>query len=178
KLHFSVVRRNPIISMTMRDKLDFLLVSAAADCGAEIRSQCEVVELAVQSDGVELIAGGEKISAQFVVAADGAMSATARRAGWQETRNLIPALEYEVFVSDALLDRFGQTARFDFGVAPYGYGWVFPKKDHLSIGVLSMHRRSINLGAVFEQYLKAVGIDQIEKAERHGFVIPVKPRSG
>ena len=26
-------------------------------------------------------------------------------------------------------------ATFDFGALPHGYGWIFPKRDHLSVGV-------------------------------------------
>jgi geranylgeranyl reductase family protein len=177
-LHFSTTRKQPIVSMSMRDKFDFLLVSAAAEAGAEIQTECELLDLVTQADGVRLVTKERSLKARFVIAADGAMSTVARKAGWPETRHLIPALEYEVRVDSDTLNRFGLMARFDFGIVPYGYGWVFPKKEHLSIGVLSMRRHSINLGEIFQNYLKVIGIGKIESMERHGFIIPVRPRRG
>jgi geranylgeranyl reductase family protein len=164
--------------MTMRDRLDFLLVSAAAEAGAEIRTECELLDLETETDGVRLVIKDGSIKARFVLAADGAMSTVARKAGWPETRHLIPALEYEVLTDSDTLKRFSLMARFDFGIVPYGYGWVFPKREHLSIGVLSMQRHSINLTEIFKNYLKVIGISKIESMERHGFIIPVRPRQG
>ncbi|MBI4590348.1 MAG: geranylgeranyl reductase family protein [Candidatus Rokubacteria bacterium] len=177
-LHFSTQRREPMISMTMRDKLDFLLVSAARDSGAEVQPNCEVLDVAFHGDTVELATPRGPRYARFVVAADGAMSTVARKGGWPETRSLGPALEGEVFVSDAELGRLSQAARFDVGVVAGGYGWVFPKKDHLSIGVGSLRRGRLNLQAMFDRYLKLLGIETVTRLERHGFVIPVGPRRG
>ncbi|MEW6730983.1 MAG: geranylgeranyl reductase family protein [Acidobacteriota bacterium] len=177
-LHFVTQRSTPIVSMCMRDKLDFSLVIAAQEMGAKLQSECEVLDLKSSNEAVELKTSAGLRQARFVLAADGAMSLVARKAGWPETRDLIPALEYEVKVSNELLNRFGESARFDFGVVPYGYGWVFPKKAHLSIGLLSMQRRAINLNEMFMQYLRLIGIDKTESLERHGFLIPVQPRQG
>jgi geranylgeranyl reductase family protein len=177
-LHFSTRRENPIISMTMRETFDFLLVSAAIDAGAEVRSKCEVLDILTHTDRVELVARGGSLSARFVVAADGAMSVVARKAGRSDTGYLIPALEYEVFVDDDLLTRFARSARFDLGVVPYGYAWVFPKREHLSIGVLTMRRGSINLNEQFRRYLELLGIHTVLRLDRHGSLIPVRPRKG
>ncbi len=177
-LHFSTKRKDPIISMTMREKLDFLLVSAAKDAGAEVRSSCEVLNVVTHADGVELVTCKGSLLARFVVAADGATGVVARRAGPSDTRYLIPALECEVFVGDDLLTRFSQTARFDFGVVPRGYAWVFPKKEHLSIGVLTMRRGPINLNEMFDRYLELLGIHTALRLERHGSLVPVSPSKG
>ncbi|MEP9410377.1 MAG: geranylgeranyl reductase family protein [Candidatus Brocadia sp.] len=175
-LHFFTKRQEPIISMTTREKFDFFLVSAARDAGADIWSECNVIDPVIQADKIELITSKGVLSARFVVAADGAMGVVAKKTGWQETRYLIPALECEVFVADNVLKRFCCAARFDFGIVPNGYAWVFPKKEHLSIGVLSMRRTPINLNEIIEQYLKLIGIDKITELKRHGFLIPVSPR--
>src|SRR5207302_1671077 len=61
------------------------------------------------------------VTAAFVIAADGATGELARLGGWGDGRHLIPALEYEVRVDDATLDRFARAPRFDVGVVPHGY---------------------------------------------------------
>jgi geranylgeranyl reductase family protein len=175
-LRFSVIRSEPIISMTMRDKFDFILLSSAEVAGTTVFSECKVLNIVSHVNKVELMTTKGTLFARFVVAADGAMSLVARKAGWKETRKLIPAHEYQVVVNDDVLDRFTHSPRFDIDAVPGGYAWVFPKKEHLSIGVLSMQLRRINLNGFFEKYLKLLGIDEIRSIVRHAFLIPTSPR--
>jgi len=67
--------------------------------------------------------------------------------------------------------------RFDVGIVPHGYAWVFPKTTHLSVGVLTTHRGAINLHRQLEEYLRVIRLAP-QAMERHGFVIPVRPRAG
>jgi len=176
-MHFRAVRTPAFISMTMRDRLDHTLATAAVASGAELRAPCQVTGLRPERAGIRLDTDRGVVSASFVIAADGAGSDVARLAGWTDGRHLIPALEYEVQVDRATLDRFAGAPRFDVGLVPYGYAWVFPKAAHLSVGVLTAHRGSINLHRHLEDYLRAIGLVP-RSMRRHGFVIPVRPRAG
>ncbi len=176
-MHFRAVRTAPFISMTMRDRLDQLLATAAVSSGAELRAPCRVTGLHPEREGIRLDTDRGAVTASFVIAADGAGSDVARLAGWTDGRHLIPALEYEVQVDGATLDRFTGAPRFDVGVVPYGYAWVFPKAAHLSVGVLTAHRGPINLHRHLEDYLRVIGLVP-QSMQRHGFVIPIRPRSG
>jgi flavin-dependent dehydrogenase len=84
-------------------------------------------------------------------------------------------VEAEVRVSDADFARLAGAARFDFGQIPAGYGWVFPKRAHLSIGVCTM-RTGVNLNAGLTRYLDALGLSRPEHVDKHGFFIPLGPR--
>ncbi len=174
----AVERPAPLISMTMREQLDYLLVCAAREAGADVWDGCTLRSLEEKKDRVELTTSRGTVSARFVVAADGALSPTARAAGWGDGRHLVPALESEVRVTAKTFDRFSRTARFDFGVVPNGYAWVFPKRDHLSIGVLSTRRGAVHLPSHLERYYQLLGIDAIEREERHGSLIPFSMRTG
>lgn len=176
-LHFTARGDAPIVSMAMRDRLDCALAQAAARAGAELRAPCRVTGVNVDEGGVRLDTDRGPVSAALLIAADGATSEVARRAGWADRRHLVPALEAEVRVSDAVLERCARAPRFDVGAAPHGYGWVFPKAAHLSVGVLSTRRGAVDLRRHLEEYLRGLGIAP-EHAERHGFVIPVRPRHG
>ena len=176
-LHFETRRQDPIISMTMREQFDYLLLSAAKEAGAYIRPFCKVSDVFPQSERVELLTSAGPVSASFVIAADGAVSTVARKTNRPDNRRLIPALEYEVFVADNLFEQFARSARFDFGVVPYGYCWVFPKKKHLSIGVLTTRGGSTNLNERFDSYLRLLGITSVLRMERHGSLIPITTRS-
>lgn len=176
-LHFTATRAQPIIAMTMRDQLDFLLSSCAAAAGAELIAPCRVTGVASADHHVRLETEKGPVTAGFVIAADGATSEVARRVGWWDGRHLIPALEYEITVDNAAWSRQAGTARFDVGVVPHGYGWVFPKASHLSVGVLSSRRGKIDLHCHLTKYLRTLGLAP-RSGERHGFVIPVRPRRG
>jgi len=177
-LHFETRRQAPIISMTMREQFDYLLLSTARDAGAYIQPSCRVLDVFQHNERVELVTSTGPLSARFVIAADGAKSVVARTANLPDNRRLIPALEYEVFVGDSLLEQFSRSARFDVGVVPYGYGWVFPKREHLSIGILTMRSDRTNLNERFDPYMRFLGITSPLRMERHGSLIPVTTRSG
>lgn len=177
-LSLEVERREPLVVMTMRSALDERLYEAARSAGAVGLAPCAVTGLRQESDAVTLETTRGEIRARFVVAADGAGSTVARSAGWTDRPRLAPALESEIRVPAALRRRFAGVARFDLGVIPDGYGWVFPKREHLSVGCLSTGGGRRNLHAELDRYLAFVGVDRIDSREDHGFVIPTRPRPG
>ncbi len=153
-LHYHATRDAPIITMTMRDRLDLAVASVAAAAGADLRAPCPVTGATANPGGVRLDTAGGPLTAAFVLAADGAASTMARLAGWHDGRHLIPALEYEIQVDDRTFERFARSPRFDIGIIPYGYAWVFPKAAHLSVGALTTRRGPMNL----HRHLTAEGI--------------------
>ena len=176
--HFTTVRSQPIVSMTMREDFDSFLLKSAQSAGASLRTQCRVLEVQQETDRLLLSTSSGPVSAEFVLAADGARSRVAVSSGWSNKPNLVPALEYEVGVSERVLERFRGRARFDFNLVPFGYAWIFPKRNHLSVGVLTTRPGGANLNRCLGKYLKLVDLAPIEKFERHGFVIPICPRKG
>lgn len=171
-------RSQPVVSMTMRAELDQALVAVAARAGARIVQGCEVQGLVTARDSVVLETAQGRLQAGFVVAADGASGRIARWAGWRDGRVMAPALEWEVSVPETVRARFDGAARFDLGAIERGYGWVFPKRSHLSvgIGVLLPRGRGPALKQALLRYLDEVGVGPILSARRHGYVIPVTPR--
>lgn len=176
RLQFTTKREQPIVTMTMRDQLDLLLINRAQDHGAILFEDCAVTSINDQAHQVIINTKKGIWQADAVIIADGAHSPLAKLAGWQDTRHLIPALESEITVSEDIYNRFSQAAQFDFDLAPYGYAWIFPKRNHLSIGVLSMQRGAINLRTILEKYLQQLGINKILNRSDHGALIPVTPR--
>ncbi|MGQ0554432.1 MAG: geranylgeranyl reductase family protein [Nitrospiraceae bacterium] len=177
-LSFTTHRPTPIVSMTMRDQFDFALLSAGQAAGAALHHQCAVERVSFHGDFVTVATNRGTMKTKFVIAADGAFSTVARTVGLADGRALIPALEYEVTVPPDQLDRFQNTARFDFDLLPHGYAWAFPKRQHFSIGVLSTRQRGTDLKRALARYLDLLGCGSVTQVERHGFVIPIRPRQG
>ena len=178
ELSFTTHRSTPIVSMTMRSRFDFAILTAAQEAGAAVHQRCAVEDISFHGDFVTLLTTGGVMRTKFVVAAHGALNKAARTMRMADGRVLIPALEYEVTVPQDQLDRFHRMARFDFGLLPHGYAWAFPKQRHLSIGVLSMAQRGSDLKHTMAEYLDRLGCGSVTQVERHGFVIPIRPRRG
>ncbi len=173
-----VRRESGVVHMTMRSALDQRLADAARSAGAIVVDGCEVEGLQEGAERVRLDTSLGPIAARLVVAADGVSSRVARGAGWPPIAELAPALECEVEASSADFERLGGAARFDLGLPASGYAWVFPKRAHLSMGVVSLRRGPARLDEAFEQYLAHLGIREPVRIERHGWPIPLAPRPG
>ncbi|EIM78348.1 geranylgeranyl reductase [Nitritalea halalkaliphila LW7] len=170
-------REEPIVTMVMRDTFDQLIVEEARKLGAELLEQAAVTAVRETAEGVEVDTKKGTYTGSYLIAADGMLSPTAKLAGFKDDRQLIPAIEYEVGVSEADFARLAQEVRFDVDAIPKGYGWCFPKKNHLSIGVGTFERRKINLRTYYQSYLKLLGIQETTFEEAHGFQVPITPRS-
>lgn len=172
-LCFEVLREIPIISMVMRDTFDHHLAKKAQKAGADFYTNESITKLHHNRQAV-LKTDKRSIECRFVIAADGALGKTARLAGFNDNRYLIPALEYEVKASKEVFDKLNQL-RFDVGEAPLGYGWIFPKRKHLSIGILSTQRGKLNLQSLLRSYLQKHGLNGETEIKKHGFQIPLSP---
>jgi len=167
----------PIVSMVMRSKFDLLLTEHAQQAGAELITDFFIQSAEFGDHHVCLKGDGREIKARYVIAADGANSIMARLVGWKETRRMAPALECELEVSADVASRFEGVARFDFDFPPNGYGWVFPKGNHLSVGLGGFgFGRQYSLKTIFHEYLKKLEINLPTDVETHGYVVPVSPR--
>ena len=168
----------PIITMIMRDAFDNLIVEKAKEFGVTLLENHKLLRIDFVDEKSILKTSQGDISADFIIAADGVLSPTAKMAGWKkDTRKLIPALEYEVEVSAEDFTRLSKNVRFDIDAVPYGYAWSFPKKNHLSLGVLTTKKGKINLKEYYKKYLQTLGIKEIIKEDAHGFQIPLAPRT-
>ena len=77
-----------------------------------------------------------------MIGADGANGTTGRGAGLDDHLRTV-ALEGNAAVD---LERFTGRAWIEFGVVPGGYGWVFPKGDHVNVGVGGWHEEGPGSG--------------------------------
>ncbi|HVS54456.1 MAG TPA: geranylgeranyl reductase family protein [Opitutaceae bacterium] len=176
-LRFLCERERPVVSMVMRDRFDHLIATAAIDAGARLFAKRTVLDVQPGERDVRLATSAGEFRARFVIAADGVNSIVARKTGRPELRGVVPAFECEVTLAPEAMAPFMRTARFDFGLVPAGYGWVFPKRAHLSIGVGTTRRGAANLPAQYRRYLDALGIGAPLREERHGYMIPCRPRA-
>jgi len=177
KIKFHIEREMPAIYMTMRAEFDLFLLNKAVEKGALLTENSEVKEIKNKEE-VKVTTQKESFHAKFVVACDGATGFTMTRFKLNQNLIRVPAVEAELFVDDRTFDQLKNSARFDFSFVPNGYGWVFPKMDHLSVGVAFMKKVNQSIQDWFKKYLSLLGIksENILKNEKHGYVIPFMKR--
>jgi geranylgeranyl reductase family protein len=142
----------------MRDNLDYLILQKAVRAGASLLEGQRVRGLEIQDDRINVSADSGRFSCLVLVGADGANSIVARDAGLMNQRNLAVALEAEMEVADAARPNGPDCIHLDFGCVPGGYGWVFPKKRVLSVGVGAFRRDAVGLKASFQGFLERLGL--------------------
>jgi geranylgeranyl reductase family protein len=161
------------IAMVMRDRFDAYLLEQS---GAEVRTGVAVRSIEETGQGVEVVTNsGEKLSARYVIGADGANSTVARQVGLWRKQGHIPAIEVEVPVSEAVFKSYASQPLFLFGAIRWGYIWIFPKADHLSVGIAAFHPKRGELQAVLKHEMAQRGID-VGRGARHGHTIPIYTR--
>ena len=118
------------------------------------------------------------IVARRVFAADGVGSAVRAKVFGKELVEYVPALEALVRAPPAILERLGERAVFDFAGMPGGYGWIFPKRDHLNVGVYSPFGGSA-LRRHLDRFLDCHPRLRNRSAVAYrGFAIPVRNATG
>jgi geranylgeranyl reductase family protein len=126
RLSFVRGTKAPLCLLTQRRRLDEFLAHKAAEAGAEFRDG-----VSVAFDDGHVVVDGERVQARAIVGADGVNGITARTFELGRDHGHGVALE-----GNAPLDaRYKGRLVIELGVVPGGYAWVFPKGDHINVGV-------------------------------------------
>jgi len=163
----------PVVKMISRDKFDNLLLQQAVAAGAVVA--CGQKATAVEEMDNEVIVrcqSGDIYRGRYLVGADGALSLVRKSLPFA-TGNLVGiTLECEVPVPDTVMERFKGQVHLSYGEIPYGYGWIFPKGRHLSVGIGSFTKQIKGLKGFFNSFCRGIGLNIPGKVRCHGAVIP------
>lgn len=165
-----------LVYMTSRARFDLFLTEKAVEAGAELRDKSPVHGIEARGSHVEAKTSNGSFESKILIGADGMGGPTARAGGFYERwkpDQVSYAIESEVYVGEkAVQDFIGDLPYFDlyFGVSPAGYGWVFPKDDHLTVGVgcrLSRLRNGMELFNGFIGKVPELAAFNIPKPQAH-----------
>ena len=132
---FKRTSAEPMIYCTMRDKFDHFLLRKAVEAGAKVLYDVKVTGVKQEQESAVVETATGNYRSRLVIGADGASGVVARSADLRNHILLGLAWEAEVTADPAIVKAYSQTVFLDWGAFPGGYGWVFPKQDHFSIGV-------------------------------------------
>jgi len=148
--------RAPLAYMTQRRRLDHFLLQKAAEAGAEVRER--------------ETADARELDARIVIGADGCNGASAKQLGLAEDVVHGVALEanfpYE--------KRYARGMVLEIAVIRGGYGWIFPKGDHINVGVGGNGEEGPMLRAELRRMCEAYGIDPDAAQDTRGYRLPMR----
>ena len=156
--------------MTQRRRLDEFLVQQAVDAGAVFRDGARV---ALESDR-QVRVDGEPIKVDTVVGADGANGITARSLGLGGAIVNGVALEGNLPYERLPADGWRGMLVLELATVPGGYGWIFPKGDHVNVGVGGWGAEGPRLRAHLRALCEHYGIELDELRNLRGHRLPMR----
>ncbi|GID30149.1 hyaluronate lyase [Paractinoplanes brasiliensis] len=149
----------PFLTLVRRDDFDHAWCVAAVEAGATVRQNAQVRGID-QTDtyATVTLAGGEQITAGVVIGADGSAGITSRYVGVTfEQQDL--GLEVELAATEADRDEWRGRVLLDWGSFPGSYGWVFPKDDELTVGVIMAKGHGAETKQYLTDFVRRLGLD-------------------
>jgi len=158
--------KEPLVLMTQRRRLDAFLVEQAQNAGAEFRDGAKI--------GLSPLAlDGDPIAAMTLIGADGANGATGKAFGFGGHEHEV-ALEANVPYGPVSRSRYARRAVVEFGIIPGGYGWVFPKGDHVNVGVGGWQHQGPLLKTHLSRFCRVHRIPEDVLTDVRGYRLPLR----
>ena len=155
--------RRPSGYLSLRSKFDNGLKDIAVCAGADFCEGSGLAALETQNSRVTIrLENGEQFSGHALIGADGAHSRvavlTGLRRGWRQDEYVLCANEDLPYPEEEITRRYSAgppllvALRFD-GLT--GYGWVFPKRAHLCVGIGGRQRPGENIQDLYRKFFRA-----------------------
>lgn len=162
--------------LTQRRRLDAFLAQKAVDAGVRFEEHAGVRAVERHASYVTVRAGKETYEGRTLVAADGANGPSAKLAGMSVARGKGIALEGNLTPRHGFPEQWQEMFGIDVGNVPGGYGWLFPKGDHLNIGVGGDYRVGPSLRTRLDALTQYYGFDPGDLWGVRGHPLPVRQR--
>ncbi|MBN1861215.1 MAG: NAD(P)/FAD-dependent oxidoreductase [Candidatus Thermoplasmatota archaeon] len=139
----------PLQAMVLRTVFDKGLVDLAIRSGAILRCGRTAQTIKTGRENTTMVcSNGEKVSSRMVIGADGIWSIIAKIMGMRQDCNRIGICVYtEHRMNQGTLQRlYGEERQVHIHLQPQGligYGWVFPKNNHVNVGIVEF-RQALN----------------------------------
>jgi geranylgeranyl reductase family protein len=158
KREFTRHQDDALLAMVLREEFDDVLRQAAVKAGAVVRQRA-LVRVVGEEAGVAYarLAEGTELRAKTLVGADGSAGVTARYVG-VEFSQVDLGLEVEVAAPAPVQKEWNGRILVDWGPIPSSYGWVFPKADRLTVGVIAPRGNSEQTKKYLRVFIDRLGL--------------------
>ncbi|MGW2015003.1 geranylgeranyl reductase family protein [Streptomyces sp. NPDC001927] len=166
--------RRMLFGLINRPEFDAGLVEQAQKAGAELRTGVTVSRVEQHGPAVPdrrtvavVLADGETLLARAVVGADGSAGRIGAHVG-VKLDQVDLGLEAEIPVPASVAEDWKGRVLIDWGPMPGSYGWVFPKGDTLTVGVISARGEGAATKRYLEDFIARLGLAGFEPSISSG----------
>ncbi|MFT2017624.1 geranylgeranyl reductase family protein [Streptomyces sp. 796.1] len=163
-----------LFGLINRPEFDAALVESATAAGATLRTGASVSRVEQHGPSVPdrrtvavVLADGETVLARAVVGADGSASRIAGHVG-VKVDQVDLGLEAEIPVPPTVAEDWAGRVQIDWGPIPGSYGWVFPKGDTLTVGVISARGEGVETKRYLQDFIARLGLAGFEPSISSG----------
>ena len=162
-------RDGDLLALVNRAEFDLALAKSAVEAGAVLRTGSAVASVDHDTRGLAVLtlADGEQITAGAVVGADGSASRIGRYVGVR-CEQVDLGLEAEIEVPPEVAARWAHRVLVDWGPLPGSYGWVFPKGEILTVGVISARGDGEATREYYRTFIERLGLAGYPKVSDSG----------
>ncbi len=146
----------PFLPMVLRSELDAALVQVAVQEGAVLTDACRVTGYAQRDGTVTVSTDRGSVRARAVVAADGSQGRAAAHVGVVYDQVDL-GLECELPTPRG--SDWDGHVRLDWGPVPGSYGWVFPKGDTVTVGVIGDRGQGAAMRTYYRSFVASLGLE-------------------
>ncbi len=170
-----ILSDRPVGHNVMRDTFDDFLLKKAKKAGAEVLEGVRVTGGVDDGSSVTVTAAdGRSFTGRVLVGADGASGVIGREFFGLNPREAAVSITAEV-PYDRVKTDYGRKLFIDFGGVPYGYAWIFPKKEFLSVGIAG---DALKVGGRIKEYFNSfvethAALKGLDVKERVGWTVPI-----
>lgn len=164
----------PLTYMTQRSRLDEFLAGRAAEAGADFHDAEPVREIEAANSAITVRTAADTYTATLLIGADGANGIVGKATGLRPDAEEAVAFEGNVPASNGSLDEWREYVGMDLGGTAGGYGWVFPKSDHLNVGVGAWKYAGFTLRPKLARLARRFGFDPAALENLRGHHLPVR----
>ena len=174
KLECSRSSSGAIAYMTQRRHLDTFLAERAVEAGVTFRQREHIRSIERGSDHITVHADGRTYRGRVLVVADGANGVVAKMAGIRTDFLRGIALEGNISPKGVFPATWEKTMGIDLGDLQGGYGWVFPKGDHLNIGLGGWKHVGPRLRRELARSIESYCLDPTDLWGVRGHYLPIR----
>jgi flavin-dependent dehydrogenase len=164
----------PLTYMTQRCRLDAYLVEAAVDAGVAFQDREPVRSVETSGGAVTVRTDHGSYAAAVLIGADGANGVVGRTTATSPQIEEAVALEANVPYPGGVSADWREVVALDLGGLAGGYGWVFPKGDHLNVGVGAWKYAAFTLKPKLADLCHRYGFDMQALETLRGHHLPVR----
>ena len=179
-----VIERKGEGAILWRSDLDAFLTQRACNSGAQLQDKTTVINIIKQETEFQVKTDKGTFKCDWLVAADGVNSTVLRACGWRKffRNELALTITHEIELSKQIIEeRLGSDyLHIYFGKEFFGtgYGWLFPKKDIISVGWGCRLTEIRNSNQQFQEFTELIA-DQIKNGKlkrKAAHLVPVGVR--